>query len=62
MHVLLCSFQLWNPNDNIPDADIVILMRIYHNMQWTDDLRLTIRALMSECFGAGLHFWLLHQV
>lgn len=51
-----------NLNEEIPDADVVVLLRVHHKTHWHTDLRLTVRALMAECRQAGLHFWLLHQV
>ncbi|KAL0026109.1 hypothetical protein WJX79_000493 [Trebouxia sp. C0005] len=51
----------WNPNIEIPDSNYTVIMRVHHGLKWSEDLRLSVRAMMTECRRAGLHFWLLHQ-
>ena len=57
-----CSGHGWDPNAKIPDSNYIVILRVHHGLEWANDLRLMIRALMVECRNAGLHFWLLHQV
>lgn len=61
-YILSCSGTSWDPNIEIPDSNYTVIMRVHHGLKWSEDLRLSVRAMMTECRRAGLHFWLLHQV
>ncbi len=60
MQWLSCSGASWDPNIEIPDSIYTVIMRVHHGLTWSEDLRLSVRAMMTECRHAGLHFWLLH--
>ena len=54
-----------NEHNQLGEADyakFAVLLRIHYELQWSDDLRLSTRALVHEASEAGWHVWLLAQV
>lgn len=44
-----CSGASWDPNIEIPDSNYTVIMRVHHGLKWSEDLRLSVRAMMTEC-------------